>query len=63
GDTTLVSLAGPVRADTVSGNVEAQALTGDLRFNSVSGDLTVVEAGSSVRAVRTTGRQAPADLR
>ncbi|MFJ8188909.1 DUF4097 family beta strand repeat-containing protein [Streptomyces sp. NPDC096094] len=55
GDTTLVSLAGPVRADTVSGNVEAQALTGDLRFNSVSGDLTVVEAGSSVRADSVSG--------
>src|SRR5690242_18786141 len=43
-DTTLVSLSGPVHAETVSGNLEAQAVTGDLRFNSVSGDLTVVEA-------------------
>ncbi|CAL9453191.1 hypothetical protein SUDANB145_02480 [Streptomyces sp. enrichment culture] len=55
GDTTLVGLAGPVRADTVSGSVEAQALTGDLRFHSVSGDLTVVEAGSSVRADSVNG--------
>ncbi|MEU1053536.1 hypothetical protein [Streptomyces sp. NPDC005876] len=55
GDTTLVRLAGPVRADTVSGSVEAQALTGDLRFNSVSGDLTVVEAGSAVRADSVSG--------
>ncbi|MFF3849542.1 DUF4097 domain-containing protein [Streptomyces sp. NPDC002328] len=55
GDTTLVRLTGPVRADTVSGSVEAQALTGDLRFNSVSGDLTVVEAGSSVKADSVSG--------
>ncbi|MFC8101854.1 DUF4097 domain-containing protein [Streptomyces sp. NPDC057363] len=55
GDTTLVSLTGPVRADTVSGNVEAQALGGDLSFHSVSGDLTVVEAGSSVRADSVSG--------
>ncbi|MEU5755395.1 DUF4097 family beta strand repeat-containing protein [Streptomyces sp. NPDC047829] len=55
GDTTLVGLAGPVRADTVSGSVEAQALTGDLCFHSVSGDLTVVEAGSSVRADSVSG--------
>ncbi|MGW0872387.1 DUF4097 family beta strand repeat-containing protein [Streptomyces sp. NPDC002740] len=55
GDTTLVGLAGPVRADTVSGSVEAQALTGALHFNSVSGDLTVVEAGSSVKADSVSG--------
>ncbi|MFJ9023473.1 DUF4097 family beta strand repeat-containing protein [Streptomyces sp. NPDC102259] len=55
GDTTLVGLAGPVRADTVSGSVEAQALTGELHFNSVSGDLTVVEAGSSVKADSVSG--------
>jgi hypothetical protein len=55
GDTTLVGLAGPVRADTVSGTLEAQALTGDLRFNSISGDLTVVEAGSSVKAESVSG--------
>ncbi|MFH8799951.1 DUF4097 family beta strand repeat-containing protein [Streptomyces sp. NPDC017936] len=55
GDTTLVRLTGPVRADTVSGSLEAQALGGDLRFHSVSGDLTVVEAGSSVKADSVSG--------
>jgi hypothetical protein len=55
GDTTLVRLAGPVRADTVSGSLEAQAMEGDLSFHSVSGDLTVVEAGSSVKADSVSG--------
>ncbi|MGH3310310.1 MAG: DUF4097 family beta strand repeat-containing protein [Streptomyces sp.] len=56
GDSTLVGLAGPVRADTVSGNVETQGLTGSLRFNSVSGDLTVIDGGGpAVKADSVSG--------
>lgn len=56
GDTTLVGLAGTVRADTVSGNIETQGLTGKLAFNSVSGGLTVIDGGvSAVKADSVSG--------
>ncbi|WP_346777071.1 hypothetical protein [Streptomyces sp. HNM0575] len=55
GDTTLVAIDGPVRAETVSGNVETQGLTGRIGFNSVSGDLTVIDGRSSVKADSVSG--------
>jgi hypothetical protein len=55
GDTTLVGIDGPVRAETVSGNVETQGLSGRIGFNSVSGDLTVIDGRSSVKADTVSG--------
>ncbi|WP_314172030.1 DUF4097 family beta strand repeat-containing protein [Streptomyces winkii] len=55
GDTTLVGLDGPVRAETVSGNVETQGLSGKIAFNSVSGDLTVIDGRSAVKADSVSG--------
>ncbi|WP_070011028.1 DUF4097 family beta strand repeat-containing protein [Streptomyces abyssalis] len=55
GDTTLVGIDGPVRAETVSGNVETQGLTGRIGFNSVSGDLTVMDGRSAVKADSVSG--------